>query len=67
MGDDETTDQARQRELEPAIEAALSERERTGYPRPEKQSVRGEAGTGRARPLEFDRNGFPVAQRNPAS
>jgi len=45
MGDDETTDQARQRELEPAIEAALSERERTGYPRPEKQSVRGEAGT----------------------
>jgi hypothetical protein len=41
---------ARQRELEQAVATTLSEKETEAV--------------GRARPLEFDRNGFPVAQRN---
>jgi hypothetical protein len=45
-----TRSKARQRELEQAIAATLSERETEAVDR--------------ARPLEFDRNGFPVAQRN---
>jgi hypothetical protein len=59
-----TQSKARQRELEQAIAATLSE-EAGGSQRPQKQAGRGETETaGRARPLEFDRNGFPVAQRN---
>jgi hypothetical protein len=47
-----TQSKARQRKLERAIAATRSERETEAV--------------GRARPLEFDRNGFPVAQRNPS-
>ena len=47
------------------MEAARSQPEGGEDPQVATQ-MRAEAETvGRARPLEFDRNGFPVAQRNP--
>ena len=62
-----TQSKARQRELEQAIAATLSEREAAESERRQKQPEGGETeAVGRARPLEFDRNGFPVAQRNPS-
>jgi hypothetical protein len=72
MGDSEMTDQSRQRGLRQAIAAAVSERAGAESQRPQKQVGRWETETeretvGRARPLEFDTNGFPVAQRNPSS
>lgn len=62
------TGQARQRDLVGALEAAL--REQAGaeaYRRSQRQARRGKPDVvDRPRPLEFDRNGFPVAQRNPS-
>jgi hypothetical protein len=60
--------QAGERELEHALAAAL--REQAGaerYERSQRQLRRGKARTTDApRPLEFDENGFPVAQRRPS-
>jgi hypothetical protein len=68
MGDAEMNGQARQRELGDAVEAALKEQagaER--YQRRQRQARRGKAeAVERPRPLEFDGNGFPVAQRIPS-
>jgi len=65
MGESEISDKSRQRELDRAMEAARSQPE-GGEDPPVATQMRAEAETvGRARPLEFDRNGFPVAQRNP--
>ncbi len=64
--DSETTEQARERGLGNAVEAALSERagaER--YQRYQREARSGKARTTeRARPREFDALGFPVPQRN---
>jgi hypothetical protein len=61
------TDQSRPREPGHAIAAGLSEREKAEYERPQEHGGRGDTETvGRARPLEFDGNGFPVAQCNPS-
>jgi hypothetical protein len=68
MGGSEMNGQARQRDLGPALAAALKEQARaaTYHSRPG-QVRRGSAKTvDRPRPLEFDRNGFPIAQRLPS-
>jgi hypothetical protein len=59
------TDHARRRKLGHAMAAGVSdradtEREQTVLADTEPKTA------GRARPLEFDANGFPVAQRNPS-
>jgi hypothetical protein len=58
----------KQRDLIDALEAALSEQvgaER--YQRKQRRATRrGAEAMDRPRPLEFDRNGFPVAQRTPS-
>ena len=62
------TDHARRRKLGHAMAAGVSDRGNTEREQraqteasdPERKTV------GRARPLEFDANGFPVAQRNPS-
>jgi hypothetical protein len=71
MGDNEMNEmngQARQRGLGDALAAAL--REQAGaerYQRRQRHVRSGRAKPGdRPRPLEFDRNGFPVAQRIPS-
>jgi hypothetical protein len=68
MEDTQMNGQARQRELGDAVAAALKEQagaER--YQRRERQARRRKAeGVERPRPLEFDGNGFPVAQRIPS-
>ena len=60
------TGQARQHELVGALEAALSEQ--TGAERYRALAAAGEAREARRvdrpRPIEFDRNGLPVAQRS---
>jgi hypothetical protein len=69
MGDREMTDQSRQRGLRQATAAAVSERAGAESQRQQKQVGRWETEAetvSRARPLEFDANGFPVAQRNPS-
>jgi hypothetical protein len=48
-----------------ATAAARSQRDGTADPPPATQVGAEAATVGRARPLEFDRNGFPVAQRTP--
>jgi hypothetical protein len=59
------TDQTPQRELEDAIASILGERASADrYRRGPRQARRGRAAD-RPRPLEFDANGFPVAQRMP--
>lgn len=62
------TEPARQRELVDALEAALGEQAGAArYRRSQRQVRRGRAETvDRPRPLEFDENGFPVAQRSPS-
>jgi hypothetical protein len=66
MGDSGGTDQSRRREVGHAIAAAdpsareIGERDQRG----QVQEGRDDAG-GRG-PLEFDGNGFPVAQRTPS-
>jgi hypothetical protein len=68
MGHAEMDRQARQRELGDAIADALKDQagaER--YQRRQRQARGPKAQTvERPRPLEFDRNGFPVAQRIPS-
>jgi hypothetical protein len=61
------TEQARQRELAYAAAAALGEQANAErYQHSQRQLGRERAATmDRPRPLEFDGNGFPVAQRNP--
>jgi hypothetical protein len=60
------TDQLPQRELDEAIASILDERGSTErYRRAPGQARRGRAAADRPRPLEFDANGFPVAQRMP--
>jgi hypothetical protein len=66
MGDSEISDQSRRRELGHAMAAARSEPEGAEDPPAATQVGAEEETVGRARPLEFDRNGFPVAQRNPS-
>ena len=65
-GDNQMADQARERTLTDVVEAALSEHagaER--YQRYQREARSGNArATDRARPREFDANGFPVPQRN---
>ena len=62
------TEPGRQRELAGALEAALSEQAGVEtYRRSQRQARRGKPDVvDRPRPLEFDRNGFPVAQRSPS-
>jgi len=63
----EKTEHARRRELGHAIAAGVSDRGGTPRERSQIRVAEIEAETvGRARPLEFDPNGFPVAQRNPS-
>jgi hypothetical protein len=59
VGDSEISDQSRRRELGHALTGAED-------PNPATQVGAESAMLGRARPLEFDRNGFPVAQPNPS-
>jgi hypothetical protein len=60
------TEQARQRQLAYAVAAALSEQANAErYQHSQRQLGRERAAMDRARLLEFDGNGFPVAQRNP--
>ena len=64
VGDNQMTEQARERTLTDVVEAALNEHagaER--YQRYQREARSGRA-TDRARPREFDANGFPVPQRN---
>ena len=68
MGDGDLKGQARQRELGDALAVVLQEQagaER--YRRRQRQLRRGRTETlDRPRPLEFDENGFPIAQRTPS-
>jgi hypothetical protein len=68
MGDGDMNGHVRQRELGDALAVAL--REQAGaarYQRRQSQVRRGRTDTpDRPRPLEFDENGFPVAQRTPS-
>jgi hypothetical protein len=68
MGDGELNGQARPRDLGDALAAALKEHAGADkYQRPQRQVPRGTAEPAdRRRPLEFDANGFPVAQRIPS-
>jgi hypothetical protein len=67
-GDSEMTEQAWQRELRDAGEAALSEEARAErYRRTQNGGSNGRpAATDRPHPLEFDESGFPIRQRNPS-
>jgi hypothetical protein len=62
------SEQAQLRDLGDALEAALREQAAAeGYQRSQAQIRRGRAEPAeRPRPLEFDRNGFPVPQRPPS-
>lgn len=62
------TEQARQRALGDAVQAALSERAGSeSYQRSQRRVRRGRGDpVDRARPLEFDQSGFPVAQHSPS-
>ena len=63
----EKTDHARRRKLGHAMVAGVSDRAGTQRERSQMRMADIEAETvRRARPLEFDANGFPVAQRNPS-
>jgi hypothetical protein len=64
----EMTDHARRRKLGHAMAAGVSDRADTEREqRAQTEVADTEPKTvGRARPLEFDANGFPVAQRNPS-
>jgi hypothetical protein len=68
MGGGDMNGQARQRELGDALALVLQQQagaER--YRRRQRQLRRGRTETvDRPRPLEFDENGFPVAQRTPS-
>jgi hypothetical protein len=62
-GHNQMTEQARERTLTDVVEAALSEH--AGAERYQRDARSGNArATDRARPREFDANGFPVPQRN---
>jgi hypothetical protein len=60
-------DEARERELEEAMQAALREQAAAQrYRLNQVEATSGRAGaTDGARPLEFDESGFPVPQGNP--
>jgi len=62
------TDHSRQRKLGHAMAAGVSDRGATEREQRAQAEVAdtGPKKVGRARPLEFDANGFPVAQRNPS-
>jgi hypothetical protein len=63
----EKSDHARRRKFEPRVAASVSDRAGTQRDSSQMRVADIEAETvGRARPLEFDANGFPVAQRNPS-
>jgi hypothetical protein len=68
MGETKMNGRGRRRELGDALARVLQEQ--TGaerYPRRQAQVRRGRTETlDRPRPLEFDENGFPVAQRTPS-
>jgi hypothetical protein len=68
MGDGEMGRDARQRELGDAVSVVLNEQAGAArYRRRQAQVRRGRRDTAdRPRPLEFDENGFPVAQRTPS-
>jgi hypothetical protein len=59
-----TGDRAQVRELRDAVSAALAEWDGAeSYRRSQREALSGMADANRARPLEFDESGFPVAQR----
>jgi hypothetical protein len=67
MGEDEMNGQARQRDLGDALALVIEHHagaER--YRHRQRQARRGTETLDRPRPLEFDENGFPVAQRIPS-
>jgi hypothetical protein len=68
MGEGEMNGHARQRELSDALEALLEHR--AGAERYRRRQARVRRAmtetVDRPRPLEFDANGFPVAQRTPS-
>jgi hypothetical protein len=68
MGDGDMNGQARQRELGDALAVVLQEQagaERYRHRQRQLRRARTET-LDRPRPLEFDENGFPVAQRTPS-
>ena len=59
------SDQARQRNVIDGLEAALSEQAGAArYARYQREARSGRPRADRARPQEFDTNGFPVVQRS---
>jgi hypothetical protein len=67
MGDGERNGKARPRDLGDALAAALKEHAGAERYHRQRQVPRGTAETAdRRRPLEFDADGFPVAQRIPS-
>jgi hypothetical protein len=60
------SEQARLRELSDAVEAALGEQAGAQRYQRTQRHVRGRTAEDRPRPLEFDANGFPIAQRRPS-
>jgi hypothetical protein len=60
------TDHARRRKLGHAMAAGVSDRAGTRRERSQRVADIEAETVGRARPLESDANGFPVAQRNPS-
>jgi hypothetical protein len=68
MGDSEMHGHVRQREWGDALAVVVNEQTgRERYRRRQLQVRRARTGTqDRPRPLEFDENGFPIAQRTPS-
>jgi hypothetical protein len=67
MGDGDMNDHTRQRELGDALAVVLEQQAGAERYRRRQQQVRRRRRTvDRPRPLEFDENGFPVAQRTPS-
>jgi hypothetical protein len=68
MGDTKMNGRARQRELGDAVAAALKQQPgaRRYQPRPRQLRRETAEAVEQPRPLEFDGNGFPIAQRIPS-
>jgi hypothetical protein len=67
MGDSEVNGHVRQREWGDALAVVNEQTGRERYRRRQLQARRARAETqDRPRPLEFDENGFPIAQRTPS-
>jgi hypothetical protein len=68
MGDGDMNGQARQRDLGDALAVVLQQQAGAERYRRRQRRVRrgGPETVDRPRPLEFDDNGFPVAQRTPS-